>query len=104
VPTQASRGSLFADAALQGIIRASLQGQDGDVIAGNLALSRGKQNPVTIRVASLIGVRLVHLVHGGGDENVPVWHSRERMALIKNWNPNADVKCDSNFYSGGAEA
>ncbi|CEL52888.1 hypothetical protein RSOLAG1IB_05956 [Rhizoctonia solani AG-1 IB] len=73
VPTQASRGSLFADAALQGIIRASLQGQDGDAIASNLALSR------------------VHLVHGGDDENVPVWHSRERMALIKNWNPNADV-------------
>ncbi|CUA68055.1 Guanine nucleotide exchange factor LTE1 [Kluyveromyces lactis NRRL Y-1140] [Rhizoctonia solani] len=73
VPTQASRGSLFADATLQGIMRASLQGQDGDIIAGNLALSR------------------VHLVHGGNDENVPVWHSRERMALIKTWNPNADV-------------
>ncbi|KAH7320546.1 hypothetical protein B0J17DRAFT_685121 [Rhizoctonia solani] len=73
VPTQVSRGSLFADAALQNIIRASLQGQDGDVIAGNLALSR------------------VHLVHGGNDENVPVWHSRERLALIKTWNPNADV-------------
>ncbi|KAF8668028.1 Prolyl oligopeptidase family [Rhizoctonia solani] len=73
VPTQASRGSLFADAALQSILRASLQGQDGDMIAGNLALSR------------------VHLVHGGSDENVPVWHSRERMALIKMWNPDADV-------------
>ncbi|CAE6482873.1 unnamed protein product [Rhizoctonia solani] len=73
VPTQASRGSLFADALLQGIMRASLQGQDGDLVAGNLALSR------------------VHLVHGGNDENVPVWHSRERMALIKAWNPNADV-------------
>ncbi|QRW22586.1 alpha/beta hydrolase family protein [Rhizoctonia solani] len=73
VPTQASRGSLFADAALQSILRASLQGQDGDIIAGNLALSR------------------VHLVHGGSDENVPVWHSRERMALIKMWNPDADV-------------
>ncbi|CAE6452302.1 unnamed protein product [Rhizoctonia solani] len=71
VPTQASRGSLFADAALQGIMRASLQGQDGDIIAGNLVL--------------------IHLVHGGADENVPVWHSRERMALIKTWNPNADV-------------
>ncbi|CAE7103362.1 unnamed protein product [Rhizoctonia solani] len=74
VPTQASRGSLFADATLQGIMRASLQGQDGDIVAGNLALSR------------------VRLVHGGDDENVPVWHSRERMALIKTWNPNADVK------------
>ncbi|KAF8721597.1 Prolyl oligopeptidase family, partial [Rhizoctonia solani] len=73
VPTQASRGSLFSDAALQSILRASLQGQDGDIIAGNLALSR------------------VHLVHGGSDENVPVWHSRERMALIKMWNPDADV-------------
>ncbi|CAE6416164.1 unnamed protein product [Rhizoctonia solani] len=73
VPTQVSRGSLFADATLQGIMRASVQGQDGDVIAGNLALSR------------------VHLIHGGNDENVPVWHSRERMALIKTWNPNADV-------------
>ncbi|KAG8700358.1 hypothetical protein FRC11_013010, partial [Ceratobasidium sp. 423] len=70
VPTQVSRGSLFADATLQGIMRASLQGQDGDLVAGNLALSR---------------------VHGGNDENVPVWHSRERMALIKNWNPDADV-------------
>lgn len=41
VSTEHSRGSLFADATLQGILRASLQGQDGDVIAGNLALSRG---------------------------------------------------------------
>ncbi|KAF8748595.1 Prolyl oligopeptidase family [Rhizoctonia solani] len=66
--------SAFPDyAALQSILRASLQGQDGDIIAGNLALSR------------------VHLVHGGSDENVPVWHSRERMALIKMWNPDADV-------------
>ncbi|EUC55212.1 alpha/beta hydrolase family protein [Rhizoctonia solani AG-3 Rhs1AP] len=73
VPIHGSRGSLFADASLQGIMRASLQGQDGELVAGNLALSR------------------VHLVHGGNDENVPVWHSRERMALIKTWNPNADV-------------
>lgn len=41
VSTEHSRGSLFADAALQGILRASLQGQDGDVIAGNLVLSQG---------------------------------------------------------------
>ncbi|KAG8701838.1 hypothetical protein FRC09_005109 [Ceratobasidium sp. 395] len=47
-------------------MRASLQGQYGDIIA-------------------------VHLVHGGDDENVPVWHSRERMALVKSWNPDADI-------------
>ncbi|KAF8595688.1 hypothetical protein BDV93DRAFT_611299 [Ceratobasidium sp. AG-I] len=73
VATGHSRGSLFADAALQGILRASLQGQDGDIIAGNLAFSR------------------VRLVHGGNDENVPVWHSRERMALVKTWDINADI-------------
>jgi pimeloyl-ACP methyl ester carboxylesterase len=41
VSTQHSRGSLFADAALQGIMKASVQGQDGDIVAGNLVLSRG---------------------------------------------------------------
>ncbi|KAJ1303698.1 hypothetical protein OPQ81_008123 [Rhizoctonia solani] len=55
-------------------MRASLQGQDGDIVAGNLVLSR------------------VHLVHGGYDENVPVWHSRERMTLIKTWHSIADVE------------
>lgn len=35
---------------------------------------------------------LVRLVHGGDDENVPVWHSRERMALVKTWDANADVR------------
>ncbi|KAG9079401.1 hypothetical protein FS749_008552 [Ceratobasidium sp. UAMH 11750] len=73
ISTQHSRGSMFADAGLQSIIRASLQGQDGGIIAGNLVLNR------------------VHLVHGGEDENVPVWHSRERMALVKSWNPDADI-------------
>ncbi|KAG8710352.1 hypothetical protein FRC08_017273 [Ceratobasidium sp. 394] len=73
ISTQHSRGSMFADAGLQSIIRASLQGQDGDIMAGNLVLNR------------------VHLVHGGEDENVPVWHSRERMALVKSWNPDADI-------------
>lgn len=42
VSTQLSRGSLFADGVLQGLMRASLQGQDGDLIASNLVLSRGK--------------------------------------------------------------
>jgi pimeloyl-ACP methyl ester carboxylesterase len=42
VSTQFSRGSLFTDTALQSIMRASLQGQDGDLVAGNLVLSRGK--------------------------------------------------------------
>ncbi|KAG9120200.1 DEAH-box ATP-dependent RNA helicase prp43, partial [Ceratobasidium sp. 392] len=73
ISTQHSRGAMFADTGLQSIMRASLQGQDGDIIAGNLALNR------------------VHLVHGGNDENVPVWHSRERMALVKSWNPDADI-------------
>ncbi|KAG8792028.1 hypothetical protein FRC12_007461 [Ceratobasidium sp. 428] len=73
ISTQHSRGAMYADASLQAIMRASLQGQDGDIIAGNLVLSR------------------VHLVHGGDDENVPVWHSRERMALVKSWNPDADI-------------
>ncbi|QRV95276.1 Guanine nucleotide exchange factor LTE1 [Ceratobasidium sp. AG-Ba] len=74
VSVQHSRASLFSDAALQAIMKASLQGQDGDIIAGNLVFSR------------------VHLVHGGDDENVPVWHSRERMALIKAWDPDSDVR------------
>ncbi|KAG8735497.1 hypothetical protein FRC10_010459 [Ceratobasidium sp. 414] len=40
ISTQHSRGAMFSDAALQGIMRASLQGQDGDIIAGNLGLNR----------------------------------------------------------------
>jgi hypothetical protein len=30
-------------------------------------------------------------IHGGMDDNVPTWHSREAVSVLKAWNPNANV-------------
>ncbi|CDO76522.1 hypothetical protein BN946_scf184750.g2 [Trametes cinnabarina] len=30
-------------------------------------------------------------IHGGNDENVPVWHTREAVSVLKTWNPDANV-------------
>lgn len=29
----------------------------------------------------------------GADDNVPVWHTREQVGILKTWDPDADITC-----------
>lgn len=29
----------------------------------------------------------------GADDNVPPWHTREQVGILKTWDPNVDVTC-----------
>ncbi|KDQ06009.1 hypothetical protein BOTBODRAFT_60799 [Botryobasidium botryosum FD-172 SS1] len=73
VPTTYAHGVHFTDPVLGGILSASLVGGDNDVFLGNLARSR------------------VRVIHGNSDENIPAWHSREAVSIVKSWDNNADI-------------
>ncbi|KAI5835596.1 hypothetical protein K523DRAFT_368134 [Schizophyllum commune Tattone D] len=67
------RGAHYADPALNGILDASFAADDNDLFLTNLA-----DIPI-------------YAVHGGADENVSVWHTRELVSTLKTLNPRADV-------------
>ncbi|KAI4528329.1 hypothetical protein K525DRAFT_252265 [Schizophyllum commune Loenen D] len=67
------RGAHYADPALNGILDASFAADDNDLFLTNLA-----DIPI-------------YAIHGGADENVPVWHTRELVSTLKTLNPKADV-------------
>ncbi|KAF8510217.1 hypothetical protein BU17DRAFT_55579 [Hysterangium stoloniferum] len=73
VPLSMSRGSHFIDPSHAGILFASLAPDDNDLFMSNLVDTQ------------------IMAIHGGADENVPTWHSRELVGLVKSWNPNANV-------------
>ncbi|KAJ3788745.1 hypothetical protein GGU10DRAFT_345240, partial [Lentinula aff. detonsa] len=66
VPWTMSHSAHFADPFLQAILQTSLTPDDNDLFVGNL---HGKD---------------VLAIHGGNDENVPVWHSRELVGVFQN--------------------
>ncbi|KAH7877813.1 uncharacterized protein C8R40DRAFT_1159305 [Lentinula edodes] len=66
VPWTMSCSAHFADPFLEAILQTSLTPDDNDLFVGNL---RGKD---------------VLAIHGGDDENVPVWHSRELVGVLQN--------------------
>jgi pimeloyl-ACP methyl ester carboxylesterase len=75
VSTAYARGLHFTgDPALNSILEASLAGGNNDIFLSNLVRSK------------------VRLVHGGLDENVPVWNSRETLSIVKSWDVKADVE------------
>ncbi|KIO15959.1 hypothetical protein M407DRAFT_86596 [Tulasnella calospora MUT 4182] len=73
VPNTYAHGTHFVDPNLEMILKASLVGGDNDVFFGNLVRS-------TVRV-----------VHGGSDTNVPVYHSRTAVQVVKSWDLDADI-------------
>ncbi|KZT20258.1 hypothetical protein NEOLEDRAFT_1165105 [Neolentinus lepideus HHB14362 ss-1] len=73
VPLAASRSAHFIDPALRAILETSLTPDDNDLFLSNLADTS------------------VLAIHGGLDDNVPVWHSREYISVLKTWNPDADA-------------
>lgn len=73
VSTGLSHGAHFADVTLRAILDATLQPDDNDLFLTNLV-----STPILA-------------VHGGNDRNVPTWHSRELVSVVKHWYPNANV-------------
>ncbi|KAJ7168119.1 hypothetical protein C8R43DRAFT_1060269 [Mycena crocata] len=68
-----SRSAHFIDPAVRAILETSLTPDDNDLFLSNLV-----DTPVLA-------------VHGGRDENVPVWHSREAVGVLQTWNTDANV-------------
>ncbi|KAJ7871501.1 hypothetical protein B0H14DRAFT_3570057 [Mycena olivaceomarginata] len=68
-----SRSAHFIDPAVRAILESSLTPDDNDLFLSNLV-----DTPILA-------------IHGGSDENVPVWHSREAVSVIKTWNAEANV-------------
>ncbi|KAJ7184189.1 hypothetical protein C8R46DRAFT_1063195 [Mycena filopes] len=68
-----SRSAHFIDPAVRTILESSLTPDDNDLFLSNLV-----DMPVLA-------------IHGGNDENVPVWHSREAVSVLETWNPDANV-------------
>ncbi|KAL0947293.1 hypothetical protein HGRIS_013412 [Hohenbuehelia grisea] len=73
VPLTMSRSAHFIDPVLRAILESSLTPDDNDLFIPNLL-----DTPLLA-------------VHGGVDENVPVWHSREYVSVLKTWNPEANA-------------
>ncbi|KAJ7702393.1 hypothetical protein B0H17DRAFT_923464 [Mycena rosella] len=73
VPLLMSRSAHFIDPAARAILESSLTPDDNDLFLSNLV-----DTPVLA-------------VHGGSDDNVPVWHSREAVGVLQTWNPEANV-------------
>ncbi|KAF5373151.1 hypothetical protein D9758_001792 [Tetrapyrgos nigripes] len=70
-PLTMSRSARYIDPQLTAILESSLTPDNNDLFVSNLV-----DTPVLA-------------IHGGDDENVPVWHSREMMSILQTWNPNA---------------
>ncbi|KAJ7771786.1 hypothetical protein B0H16DRAFT_1772103, partial [Mycena metata] len=68
-----SRSGHFIDPAARAILESSLTPDDNDLFLSNLV-----DMPVLA-------------IHGGNDDNVPVWHSREYLSVLQTWNPDANV-------------
>ncbi|KAG8780893.1 hypothetical protein FRC15_009190 [Serendipita sp. 397] len=74
VPLSLSHGAHFTDIRLRMILESSLQPDDNDLFLSNL------------------GSTPILAIHGGGDRNVPTWHTRELMSTLRSWYPNADAR------------
>lgn len=73
VPLTMARNGHFIDPVLRSILESSLTPDDNDLHMSNLV-----DTPILA-------------IHGGDDENVPVWHSREAFATLKSWSPSANI-------------
>ncbi|KAL1947537.1 hypothetical protein VTO73DRAFT_13261 [Trametes versicolor] len=73
VPWVQSRSAHYIDPGLRAILDSSLTPDDNDLFLSNLV-----DTPILA-------------IHGGDDDNVPVWHTREAVSVLKTWNPDANV-------------
>ncbi|KAK2467077.1 hypothetical protein APHAL10511_001335 [Amanita phalloides] len=73
VPLTMSRSAHYIDPALRAVLESALTPDDND-----------------IHLSNLVGTP-VCAVHGGDDENVPVWHTREAIGILTTWSAESDV-------------
>ncbi|KAI6110086.1 hypothetical protein F5141DRAFT_1215536 [Pisolithus sp. B1] len=73
VPWNLSRFSHFIDPFLRAILETSLTPDDNDLFLSNL-----------------VGTPILAL-HGGADDNVPTWHTRELTVVLKTWDQDAEI-------------
>ncbi|GJE86814.1 hypothetical protein PsYK624_028970 [Phanerochaete sordida] len=73
VPLLHSRSARFIDPYMRAVLETALTPDDNDLFVSNLV-----DTPILA-------------IHGGADENVPVWHSRALVDTLKTWNPAANV-------------
>ncbi|KAH8108461.1 hypothetical protein DFH11DRAFT_1632998 [Phellopilus nigrolimitatus] len=74
VPLTHARGERFADPALRRVLESALTPHNNDLFLGNVADS------VPILA-----------IHGGNDTNVPTWHSREYVSIVKSWGEGSNI-------------
>ncbi|KAH8102881.1 hypothetical protein BXZ70DRAFT_1006072 [Cristinia sonorae] len=68
-----SRSAHYIDPTLRAILETALTPDDNDLFLSNLVNTK------------------VLAIHGGVDENVPVWHTRELVSVLKTWRPDANI-------------
>ncbi|KAH9004981.1 hypothetical protein EDB86DRAFT_3037142 [Lactarius hatsudake] len=73
VPLTQSRSAHFIDPFLRAILECSFTPDDNDLFLSNLV-----DTPALV-------------IHGGADKNVPTWHSREAVSILKTWATDAIV-------------
>ncbi|KAH9079250.1 hypothetical protein EDB83DRAFT_2513796 [Lactarius deliciosus] len=73
VPLTQSRSAHFIDPFLRAILECSFTPDDNDLFLSNLV-----DTPTLA-------------IHGGADKNVPTWHSREAVSILKTWATDAIV-------------
>ncbi|KAI9466043.1 hypothetical protein BJY52DRAFT_1112744 [Lactarius psammicola] len=73
VPLTQSRSAHFIDPFLRAILECSFSPDDNDLFLSNLV-----DTPALA-------------IHGGADKNVPTWHSREAVSILKTWATDAIV-------------
>ncbi|KAJ7197231.1 hypothetical protein GGX14DRAFT_545520 [Mycena pura] len=73
IPLLMSRSAHFIDPTARAILESSLTPDDNDLFMSNI---------VDMKVLA---------IHGGNDDNVPVWHSRELVSVLQTWNAEANV-------------
>ncbi|KAF8163069.1 Alpha/Beta hydrolase protein, partial [Crassisporium funariophilum] len=75
IPLTLARSGHYIDPSLRAILESSLTPDDND-----------------LHISNLVDIPIL-AVHGGADENVPVWHTREAVNVLKTWYPSANVRC-----------
>ncbi|KAI0306728.1 hypothetical protein B0F90DRAFT_1814573 [Multifurca ochricompacta] len=73
VPLTQSRSAHFIDPFLRAVLECSFTPDDNDLFLSNLV-----DTPALV-------------IHGGADENVPTWHSRAAVSVLKTWAADAVV-------------
>ncbi|KAA1474811.1 alpha/beta-hydrolase, partial [Dentipellis sp. KUC8613] len=73
VPLTLSRSAHFIDPSLRAVLETAFTPDDNDLFLSNLV-----DTPI-------------FAIHGGNDTNVPTWHTREAVSLLKTWSPDANV-------------